>query len=301
MRGPPGGGVVRRWRKAPARGCHSSTLTRHRVWLGALVVLLVVFSAFRVLSFEGDVPKNAPVPVICRALQTHKLPLSNSSRRSKTVVVVVGLESSGSKLLAQLILRLAFPAPERGPEDPTRGWPGHGGFVRCGRNRSPTWCFGVMHLSLPHNDCFPDLAAELAALRAHGYRTRLVLALRDQSISLRSKLVTHQRDRTTARIEQEIGTQLLAALATQDEGEDAPPPVLFSYESLMVLRGTYITRLAHGLNLTMTPEDDHHHHTFLHLQDGNPKWMTVGLLLKSWSFRGVRRFGFLARAPAFTT
>jgi len=300
MLGSPGGGFVRRWRKS------------HRVWLGALALLAVVFSTFRVLSFEGDLPKKAPVPVLCRALQTDKLPKLNSSSSSKTVVVVVGLESSGSKLLATLIQRLAFPAPE----DPARAWSGHGVYVRCAPNRSPTRCFGVMHLSLPYDDCFPDPAAELAALHAHGYRTRLVLALRDRSISLRGKVLGHQRDKTTARIEQEIGTTLLASLATRDgggrnDGEDAPAPLLFSYESLMVLRGTYIERLARGLNLTGTPGGDRRDDggdafdpdgaLDLHLRDGNPKWMTVGPTLKSWSVRFVRRLGFLARTPAFTT
>jgi hypothetical protein len=245
---------------------------------------------------------NTPAPRICRTLQTKKLGSLVKQNDSKMIVIVVGLESSGSKLLTQLILKLAFPPTierDGSHSNPKLSVPsGHGTYAHCRPNNSPAHCFGVMHLSLPYYDCFPDPTAEVAELRANGFHTRVILATRDQSTSLRSKLVDHQRDIVAARTEQQIATKMLASLMTTT-GRDEP--LVFSYETLMLLQSPYVERLAQALNLTLPQSagnSDLLEELGLHLKDGNPKWMTLQAAIWSWLVRAARILGFGSRDPA---
>jgi len=252
-------------------------------------------------SFDFDTNVQSYYPRICESHQIKKLGSFVNHSGGKLVVVVVGLESSGSKLLTKLLLKLAF------PEEPNYDVSGHGTYGRCQANTSPLECFGVMHLSLPYYDCFPDPLAEVAELRRSGIQTRIVIATRDHSMSLRSKLVDHQRDAATARIEQQLATSMIQSLINVDRNKGEEEPIMFSYETLMLLRGPYVQRLAEALHLSLPKEETRSSSSTdllmerlgLHLKDGNPKWMTFQAAIKSFVVGLYRRLGFGARTPAF--
>ena len=296
------------------------------------------------ILFGGDLSSlsgKEPIPSYCDKLQSQKLiesfngndDVSNPKERTKIAVIVVGLESSGSKLATKVILKLAFNSARNNSKFRISG---HGTYGYCGRsNNSPTAdCYGVIHLSLPYNDCFPDLNRELENLHSNGIQTRIVIATRDQTTSLKSKLVDHQRSYSVATTEQHIATKILNSLMTTPPSSSATSlqnnvktedfggsgsalddePIIFSYESLMLLRGPYVERLARSLKLELPSESkqakQNSKNTEMYdlldelgssLIDGNPKWMTTKYRMWSWLVRGYRLLGFGIRKPAFAT
>lgn len=83
-------------------------------------------------------------------------------RRTK-FVLVVGLESSGSKLAAKMI------AMRFGPEQDVLEWTGHGMFMsQQGWGPEKTGTI-VVHRSVPHSDFFPDVESALGQALCDGF------------------------------------------------------------------------------------------------------------------------------------
>ena len=114
-------------------------------------------------------------------------------------VLVVGPESSGTKLVARITAALlGFSRSGRSGAESARAWPGHGarGSAAAG--------FLIVHRSLPHAGCFPRLKELLRVLDAGlGVRSfSLVLVTRDPGAALRAKVESHQPDPAAAQLEQ---------------------------------------------------------------------------------------------------
>lgn len=160
-------------------------------------------------------------------------------RQARTkFVLVVGLESSGSKLAAKLI------AMRFGPGEDAVEWSGHRHFLTihkpdrsAGLEKSGTV---VVHRSLPHWDFFPDVESMLAQALCDGFKEAyMVVATRDRHISFRSKLATHQSDSGVAAREQVAAQVYLRSVLSRG----LFPTFVFSYESLMLLGPPYVHEL----------------------------------------------------------
>lgn len=147
-----------------------------------------------------------------------------------TCAIILGVESSGTKLAGQL----AAVALELSTGLDTLRMHGD---VACHTNRSK--CLHnnlVVHRSLPHGHAFPNVTAIVDDLKLNCSIVRLVICTRDKHISMRSKLWTHQHSTTLAAYEQAIGVRMLQELVKSG----IAPHFIFSYESLMLLGDAYI-------------------------------------------------------------
>jgi hypothetical protein len=147
----------------------------------------------------------------------------------RKAVLVVGPESSGSKLVARAVARrLVYPG-ETHPTGWEADWDGHGAV---GNETLGTF---VVHRSLPHNDHFPELGTILSQLHYLRFEVFVVIATRDREISFRSVLATHQPDAAVARREHHAAVRALVQLLKDRKF----PTTVFSHEALMLLGDVY--------------------------------------------------------------
>ena len=139
-------------------------------------------------------------------------------------VLVVGPESSGSKLAAQIVAHaLVWPGRPWG----AAGWRGHGDAINVSSGAA------VLHRSQPNGGAtvhFVDVRGVVALLArdARCAGVRVVVTARDQQLTLRSKLWRHQRVGAVAAHEQRVAAALLRdALAAP-----SVPTFVWSYEVL---------------------------------------------------------------------
>ena len=147
-------------------------------------------------------------------------------------IVVVGPESSGSKLAARIAAH-ALVWPDRqfwGHQ----GWRGHGDAANISLGHI------VMHRSLPHGDkkpYYPDVRGIVQKLqRTKDCDVRLVVAVRDENIALLSKIQTHQRHVGTAMREQLVATAMLRDLLKEPR---AAPIFIWSHEAFNSYQDVY--------------------------------------------------------------
>jgi hypothetical protein len=147
-------------------------------------------------------------------------------------IIVIGTESSGSKLAAQIAAHaLVWPDKEFWGH---QGWRGHGDAANFSLGHA------VLHRSFPHGDrwpYYPDIRGIIGKLEKDGgCDVRLVVATRDSQISLQSKVRTHQRHTRTAVREQTMGTAMLHDLLKQPW---LCPTFVWSHEAFMSLQEAY--------------------------------------------------------------
>lgn len=167
-------------------------------------------------------------------------------------VVVVGAEGSGSKLAALTVAQAIEEARHRSIDwgnstcDRSAGvwkeWNGHGVHAN--------YCTGtlVVHRSLPHGSCFPNVSHLVYDVAKLGFEPHVVVCTRDQRSALRSKLRHHQRDASIATREHALATRTLADLVSKP----VAPTAVWSYETYLQLRGAYVPPLLAFLNLPAT-------------------------------------------------
>jgi hypothetical protein len=161
----------------------------------------------------------------------------------RKAVLVVGLESSGSKLVARAVARrIVYPGASR-PWGWEGDWDGHGAV---GNASLGTF---VLHRSLPHNDHFPDLDTILGQLAFLRFEVFVVVATRDREISFRSVLGTHQPDAGVARREHHAAVRALVNLLQQRKYR----ATVFSHEALVLLGDVYFLQLFDFLNEPLAP------------------------------------------------
>lgn len=135
--------------------------------------------------------------------------------------LVIGLESSTTKLVAKLI------ALNLGLTDHIEKWNGNWSIKNDQHE--------VVHRSLPHGD---------ASLYLIGQDTDnydyVILVFRDWYSSLRSKMATHQSDKGLARLEHLRGRQCLIDIFTHNQELLNSKMFIFSYETAFILRRAYV-------------------------------------------------------------
>jgi len=224
-------------------------------------------------------------------------------------VIIVGTESSGSKLAALTIDRmLHYQANSHRLDESTHEskrsfwdevqWGGHGSIGQA----YSQWV--VIHRSLPHGDCFPRLESLLAMLGPRGLGMRedrifVVVATRDRTTTLGSKVLDHQADTRVASHEQQIAAGILAEWVLSDEVN----PYVFSYEAFMLLGLAYLKPLAKFLKLDHTKVlhpamVDGSLETMPALQDANVKWHSARSLWQR--AHQVVDYLFNHRAPSYS-
>ena len=153
----------------------------------------------------GAPPSSNDTPITCTEEHlSDALRRFESTIKAQKAIIVVGAEGSGSKLAAlaaaQTFLEgAAFRSPSFPPPyDPScaesRGvwktWDGHGIHANfCAAS-------AVIHRSLPHANCFPDMRRLVRELK-DDYKFEevlVVVAARDPSSTLRTKARHHQRN-----------------------------------------------------------------------------------------------------------
>jgi hypothetical protein len=153
----------------------------------------------------------------------------------KQAVIVVGLESSGSKVAA-----LSAADILEYPKHVHTLWSAHGARAGCFHRGGKHFCTSVVHRSLPHGSCFPQVDQLVKIFHEHNFHdVKLIVATRDKTISSQSKAWTHQSNPRVANLEQHLAVRQLASLII-----DPPVPAyVFSYESYMMLGQAYMVPL----------------------------------------------------------
>lgn len=182
-------------------------------------------------------------------------------RQNGKAIIVFGTESSGSKLIALTAMRMQHLASNIGRRDPENpfaeatfwdevAWGGHGSIGQ------PYSQWVVIHRSLPQYDCYPTAETLIELLGPGGFgipldRFYIIVATRDRTVTLRSKMLEHQPAMKAAVIEQGIAAKLL-------EGWVKNPDIrtyVFSYESFMMLGLAYLHPLAEFLGTGLASID----------------------------------------------
>jgi hypothetical protein len=272
----------------------------HReLWLLRTAALLAVL-----VALTPDVTPSGGrgfAPITCETDADLGPPLRsfNGTVPPDRAVIVVGAEGSGSKLAAlaaaQALEGAAFRSPGFPPTyDPScadsRGvwkkWNGHGVHAN--------YCAGsvVVHRSMPHGACFPDVRSLVSRLAGAGFAVQVVVAARDPALTLRTKARHHQRSAAVAAREQGVAFQLLRGLAA-----DPPCPLfVWSYEAFLELREAYSGLLLDFLHLPR-PARDEHEPKLLPTYDGNRAYARRR---RPWEWvRGAALALFAPRAPAY--
>jgi hypothetical protein len=221
-------------------------------WALRLVALVLVIT---LLTPDIGAPPSDDTPVTCTQDDlSEALRRFESTIKAQKAIIVVGAEGSGSKLAAlaaaQALEGAAFRSPSIPPPyDPScaesRGvwktWDGHGIHANfCAAS-------AVIHRSLPHTNCFPDVRRLVRELK-DDYRfdeVLVVVAARDPSSTLRTKARHHQRNGGVAAREQRLAFDFLRGLV-----HDPPCRVfVWSYEAFLVLGDAYSKQLLDALKL----------------------------------------------------
>jgi len=187
---------------------------------------------------------------------------ANSANIIHQAVIVVGLESSGSKVAALYVADIL-----EHPELVHDLWDAHGARAACFHRGKKHYCTTVLHRSLPHGSCFPQVNQLIEILRENNFKdVKLIVATRDSTISSQSKSWTHQSNPSVANLEQHIAVRQLANLLT-----NPPSPVyVFSYESYMMLGQAYMAPLLAFLDKPAGWIDSLEPGP---IEDGNKKWI----------------------------
>ena len=176
------------------------------------MVALVLFITLLVPDISAPPANDTPVTCTEEHL-SEALWRFEATIKAQKAIIVVGAEGSGSKLAAlaaaQALEGAAFRSPNFPPPyDPScaesRGvwktWDGHGIHANfCAAS-------AVIHRSLPHTNCFPDIRRLVRELK-DDYKFEevlVVVAARDPSSTLRTKARHHPRHSTLAAREQRL-------------------------------------------------------------------------------------------------
>ena len=207
------------------------------------------------LTPELGAPPSNDTPVTCtEEYLSEALWRFESTIKAQKAIIVVGAEGSGSKLAAlaaaQALEGAAFRSPSFPPPyDPScaesRGvwktWDGHGIHANfCAAS-------AVIHRSLPHTNCFPDVRNLVRELK-DDYKFEevlVVVAARDPSSTLRTKARHHQRNGGVAAREQRLAFDYLRGLVN----DPSIPVFVWSYEAFLMLGDAYSKQLLDALKL----------------------------------------------------
>jgi hypothetical protein len=193
-------------------------------------------------------PSNTPVSTLSAV---------RSPERNKKLVIVIGAESSGNRLIFKMLKEAGGYADD---EERMSAWWGNPKSIQCDVDR-------ITFRSLPHGGInngrqFVDPVAFCeGALRA-GYDVRFIVTTRDKNIVEKSKIRVHtlgdailvEREMNTTR---EVLKRLIDA-----HGERC---FLWSYETFMFLRDDYLRALYRWLGVGAVG--------FTELVDGNVKYL----------------------------
>ena len=187
-----------------------------------------------------------------------------------TLILVAGLEASGTKEVGRIVAHLAL-ACEYGT------WPGYGACIDDARGNA------VVHRSLPHGarGCrtFPDLDGIVDKAVRLGFDVRVVVAVRDRTIALASGLrAGHEAVAAVAALRQQRGVDILrAALQKWGGGGGGGGAVqlrLFSYEAYAMLGAAYV-RHVFGDGSAFLPYFDGPGVARLEAFDANRKYVVI--------------------------
>ena len=265
------------------------------------LVALVLFVTL--LTPDVGAPPSHDTPVTCtEEYLSEALWRFESTIKAQKAIIVVGAEGSGSKLAAlaaaQALEGAAFRSPQFPPPyDPScaesRGvwktWDGHGIHANfCAAS-------AVIHRSLPHTNCFPDVRNLVRELK-DDYKFEevlVVVAARDPSSTLRTKTRHHQRNSVVAAREQRLAFNYLRGLVN----DPSIPVFVWSYEAFLMLGDAYSKQLLDALKLPRPLASEPTPELPLPTYDGNRAYARRR---RPWQLLRAAALSLVApRAPAF--
>ena len=127
---------------------------------------------------------------------------------------------------------------------------------------------GMDDLELYPHRYFVNITSQVLFYKELGVDISIVVVVRDTSMHFQGILETHNSNETAALEQFRLGHSLIDEALNHPQIR--PHVTLISYETLMMLQGTYLLQLYDelGINSTFAP----------HFKDGNVKYLRKGLL-----------------------